>query len=303
MTTNTNTNLPIYILGKTTLGLYLAYKLSSIGENPIIITPPANNDELSKDITIKEENTFKKHKFTYQSTAYTFSNAKLLIITSEINKLKSELLLVSPKNMATTPCIIFSDDKNTDIAQNIIGQPLIHAWFNGWLTKEDDVITQLGNEINIVLHKNYHNLENCLTALSILSRTGISTSSTEDNEQHYWQHFATNIIGITLTTKEQQNIAQICKNKEKRLYINKLAEEISSLASFYHTQLSAEEICQKIYSIPPHYSFNTQKLDSQAISKINYYYHNLIIRITDSKLHLPQLNTLMKEIYLRINPF
>lgn len=303
MTTNTDTNLPVYILGKTALGLYLAHKLSGVGENPVIITPPADNEISHQEITIKEENAFKKHKFIYKSAPYTFGKAKLLIITSEVNRLKSELLLVSQRNMATTPCIIFSDDKNTDIAQNIIGQPLIHAWFNGWLTKEDDTITLLGNETNIVLHKNYHNLENCLAALSILNRTGINTNSTEDNNQIYWKHFSTNIICTMLTAKEQQNITQICKNKEKRHLINILAEEISSLALFYHTQLSAEEICKNIYSIPPHYSFNTQKLDSQAISKLNHYYHNLITRITDSKLQLPQLNTLMKEIYLRINPF
>ena len=303
MTTDTETNLPIYILGKTTLGLYLAYKLSNIGENPVIITPPDDNHELSQEITIKEENIFKKHKFTYKCAPYTFTGAKLLIITSEANKLKSELLLISQKNMATTPCIIFSDDKDTDIAQNIIGQPLIHAWFDGWLIKEENIITLLGNETNIVLHKNYHNIENCLTALSIMNRTGINTGSIEDDNQYYWKHFATNIICTLLTAKEQQNIAQICKSKEKRLYINKLAEEISSLASFYKTQLSAEEICKNIYAIPVHYSFNTQKLDSQAISILNHHYHKLIIRITDSKLQLPQLNTLMKEIYLRINTF
>ena len=303
MTTHTDTNLPIYILGKSTLGLYLAYKLSSIGENPIIITSPNNNEEPSKDLIIKEDALFKKHKFTYNSTSYTFTPAKLLIITSDANKLKSELLLISPKNMATTPCVIFSDNQENNIAQNIIGQPLIHSWFNGWLTKEDNTITLLGNEPNIILHKNYHNIENCLTALSILSRTGINTNSTEEYDQNYWEHFSINIISSMLTAKEQQNITQICKNKEKRIHLNKLAEEISSLAAFYHVSLNAEEICKKIYTIPSQYSFGTQILDSQAISKLNYYYHNLIIRITDSKLQLPQLNTLMKEIYLRINPF
>jgi len=303
MTTNNTSNLPIYILGKNFLSLYLAYKLSSCGENVIIITSPTNIENDSKEITIKEEFDIKKQKFIYKLEPYTFTNAKLLIITSEIHKLKSELLLLSPKNLAATPCIIFSDDRDINIAQNIIGKPLVQAWFNGWLVQEDNQINLLGKETSITFLKNYNNIEDCLAVLSIFNRTNIITNSSEEYKQIYWEQVSIKTLGYMLTAQEQQNIAQICKSKEKRCYINQLAEEISSLASYHGAHLNAEDICKKLYSIPSSYSFNTQKFDSDTISKLNRHYLNLIIHISDSKLQLPGLNQLMKAIYLRINPF
>ncbi len=303
MITNNTPNLPIYILGQNPLSLYLAYKLSSCGENVIIITTPTNIENDLKEIIVKEEFNIKKHKFTYNLAPYTFTNAKLLIITSEIHKLKSELLLISPKNLATTPCVVFSDDRDINIVQNIIGKPIIQAWFNGWLNKEENQLNLLGKEAEIIFLKNYNNIEDCLAALSIFNRTNITTSSSEEYKQTYWEQISPKILGYMLTAQEQQNIAQICKDKEKRYYINQLAEELSSLANHHGAHLNAEEICKKLYSVPTHYSFNTHKLDSDTISKLNRHYLNLIIHISDSKLQLPHLNQLMKAIYLRINPF
>ena len=300
---NDNTNLPIYLLGQTPLSIYLFGKLSAIGETPIIITPPSAKNKTSYDITIKEEYNLKKNKIAYKTDSYTFNKAKLLIITSEINKLKPELLLISPQNLSSTPCLIFSEEQNIDIAQSIIGKPLVRAWFNGWLTQEDNIINLYGNEPEILLHKDYNNIEDCLTALSILNRTNIKTSSIEDSNQVHWEHFSIRFLGSIITAKEQQNLYQICKNKEKRKNINKLTEELCSLAACNGANLSSEAITKQLYSVPPHYIFATQKLDSPAISTLNHYYHGLINRISGSKLQLPHLNGLMKEIYLRINPF
>ncbi len=303
MSDTNNKNLPIYLLGQTPLSCYLAQKLSSIGENPIIITSPNNCQNTNPDITIKEEYNLQKHKYSCLFQSYTFSPAKLLIITSEICKLKSELLLLSPRNLSVSPCVIFSDEQDISIADNIVGKSLIRGWFNGWLSQENNTITLQGNEGEITLNKDYNNIEDCLSALSILNRTGIKTTSTEENSQTYWEHFSPKLLGAMLTAKEQQNISSICKNKEKRLEINELANELCSLAACNGAHLTSENICKKLYSIPAHYVFNTQKLDSSAICELNHYYHNLITRISGSKLRLPLLNKLMKEIYLRINPF
>ena len=300
MSTDTE-NLPIYLLGKTPLSLYLADKFSAIGEKAIIVSPP--NDISSQEVVIKEEYNLQKHKFLCQTSSYTFSKAKLLVITSNIQKLKSELLLISQKNMANTPCVIFSDKQDISIAETLVGKPLIRAWFNGWLMQEDKQISLYGNEPEIVLSKDYNNIENCLSALALINRCGIKTFSTEEQNNLYWENFAIKIIASMLSAKEQQNIAQICKNKEKREIINSLSEEMASLAACNGAHIIVEDICKKIYAIPSHYKFTAQELDTSAVRELKHYYHNLINRIAGEKLRLPTLNGLMKEIYLRINPF
>ena len=42
-TENQTTERPVYLLGETLLSIYLAFRLASAGENPVIVTPPKTN--------------------------------------------------------------------------------------------------------------------------------------------------------------------------------------------------------------------------------------------------------------------
>ena len=65
---NLTTSAPIYLLGETTLSIYLAFLLDSAGEKPLIITAPQPDKPEVVDITIKEAQNLKKHKFCLRST-------------------------------------------------------------------------------------------------------------------------------------------------------------------------------------------------------------------------------------------
>lgn len=58
-TENQTTERPVYLLGETLLSIYLAFRLASAGENPVIVTPPKTNRPDKVDITIKEAQTLK----------------------------------------------------------------------------------------------------------------------------------------------------------------------------------------------------------------------------------------------------
>ena len=301
--TSNNNQSPIYLLGENPLSIYLAFRLDAAGEKPIIITIPQNERPEVVDITIKEAHNLKKHKFSYATSSYTFTPGKLLIITSSIAKLKSELMLLSPKNLSTTPSIIFSHLEDISIAETFLNKTLIRAYFDGWLQSGNQTVSILGEPPKISLVKNYSGLEDCISALSLLHRVGLEIQTTENQNQIFWEHFAVQFLGSVLSASAQQNIYNIAKSKDRQRGIEGLAAELAQLAQNQKASLNPEQINQQLQNIPMQYTFPAQKLDSESISELNHYYRFLINQSAAAKLRLPKLNALMKEIYFRINSF
>ena len=301
--TSNNNQSPIYLLGETPLSIYLAFRLDTAGEKPIIITTPQNERPEVVDITIKETHNLKKHKFSYVTSSYTFTPGKLLIITSSITKLKSELMMLSPKNLSTTPGIIFSYLEDISIAETLLNKTLIRAYLDGWLQNSNQTITLLGNTPKISLVKNYTVLEDCLSVLSTLQRIGLESQTAENDSQIFWEHFAVQFLGSVLSASSQQNIYNLIKSKDRQREIETLAVELAQLAQNQKAVLNPAEIITQLQNIPMQYTFPAQKLDSEAISELNHYYRFLINQSSAAKLRLPKLNALMKEIYFRINSF
>lgn len=268
-TENQTTERPVYLLGETLLSIYLAFRLASAGENPVIVTPPKTNRPDKVDITIKEAQTLKKHKFTYTTAAYTFSPGKMLLITSPSISFKSELMLLSPRSLAASPIVIFSPLHDISVAETLLGKSLIRGCFDGWLQNGNQTVSVLGDTPRISLVKNYTGLEACLASLSLLHRTGLECQTTENGPQAFWEHFAVQALGSILSAYYQQNIFNIAKNKEKQREIGVLAAELSALARSEGAELKPENIVNALLNIPLHYSFPAQSLDSAAVSELN----------------------------------
>ena len=300
---NLTTSAPIYLLGETTLSIYLAFLLDSAGEKPLIITAPQPDKPEVVDITIKEAQNLKKHKFSYTCQSYTFTPGKLLLITSSISKLKSELMLLSPKKLSATPSVIFSSLEDVSIAETLLGKTLIRGYFDGWLQNSNQTITLLGNTPKISLVKNYTVLEDCLSVLSTLQRIGLESQTAENDSQIFWEHFAVQFLGSVLSASSQQNIYNLIKSKDRQREIEILAVELAQLAQNQKAVLNPAEIITQLQNIPMQYTFPAQKLDSETISELNHYYRFLINQSSAAKIRLPKLNSLMKEIYFRINSF
>lgn len=300
-TENKTGELPIYLLGETPLSLYLAFRFQKAGENPVIIAPQQENRTDTITATIKEAQGLKKYKFSCPTTAYALSPAKLLIITSPLISFKSELLRISPRNFATVPTIVFSLLHDISIAQTLLGKPLIKGYVDGWLQNDNQTVSTLGDTPQICLVKNYDCLEACLSALSLLKRTGLECQMTENGPQAFWEHFSVQLLGSMLSADYQQNIFTIAKSKEKQREIEILATELADLAHSEGAVLNPQNLTQTLFNAPLHYSFPTQNIDSAAISELNQHYRTLIKLSAAAKLRLPKLNRLMKEIYFRIN--
>lgn len=298
-----NNQSPIYLLGETPLSIYLAFILDSAGQKPLIITTPRPDTPEVVDITIKEAQSLKKHKFSYTRKSYTFEPGKLLLITSPISKLKSELMLLSPKNLSSTPSVIFSTIENVSIAETLLGKSLIRGYVDGWLQNGNQTISLLGDKPKISLVKNYSVLEDCLAVLSLFNQIELDCQTTENNNQIFWEHFAVEFLGSVLSASTQQNIYNLIKSKDRQREIEAFAVELAQLAQHQKAALDPAQISQQLQNIPMQYSFPAQKLDSEAISELNHYYRLLINQSSTAKLRLPKLRSLMKEIYFRINSF
>lgn len=212
---NQTTERPVYLLGETPLSIYLAFRLASAGENPVIVTPPKTNRPDKVDITIKEAQTLKKHKFTYTTAAYTFSPGKMLLITSPSISFKSELMLLSPRNLAASPIVIFSPLHDISVAETLLGKSLIRGCFDGWLQNGNQTVSVLGDTPRISLVKNYTGLEACLASLSLLHRTGLECQTTENGPQAFWEHFAVQALGSILLGLLSAKYFQYCQKQRK----------------------------------------------------------------------------------------
>ena len=217
-TENQTTERPVYLLGETLLSIYLAFRLASAGENPVIVTPPKTNRPDKVDITIKEAQTLKKHKFTYTTAAYTFSPGKMLLITSPSISFKSELMLLSPRSLAASPIVIFSPLHDISVAETLLGKSLIRGCFDGWLQNGNQTVSVLGDTPRISLVKNYTGLEACLASLSLLHRTGLECQTTENGPRPFgnisryrlWAQYSRPIISkiFSILPKTKKNSAK-----------------------------------------------------------------------------------------------
>lgn len=295
---------PIYLLGENALSLYLAAKFEAIGENPVILSAPQNsNPAKTRDITIKEARNLKKQKFSYLPQHYTFQPGKLLIITSSDFKLKSELMLLSKQMLQETPIVVFTALYDLGFVEKLLGKQIIRGFFYGWLGFSDRQLVAYNDIPEILLAKNYNNLENCLQALSLFHRTGLPVKTEENENSAFWNYFSVYAVSAILSAFHNQSIFTIIKNKDNHQQLEALLSEIAQLAAADKVGLDISAKIKEIFNTPINYAYPTQQKNSAATHELNQIYRSLINYSSARQTPIPLLNKLMREIYLRINQF
>ncbi len=265
---------PVYILGNTPLGQYLAAKFILKGENAVIIAS-RQNCPTEIEISLREEHSLKKQKFSIPCRHYSSEKAKMLIITSPNNRLKSELMLLSAAHFSAAPIIVFSMLSDFRIIESLLKHNTIRAGFDGWLQTKDNQIFILGGEPQVTLSKPFNTLEYSLKALSYFHGAEILCQTCEDKNQVFWQAFAGYAVSALASAHYRQSIFNILKNKDKQNLINTAVNEICSLAAAENISLTSEEILKKIYNTPINYTYGTQT-PSDSTGRELYNIHGII---------------------------
>lgn len=290
---------PIYILGENALSFYLAEKFISAGEKVIILSPDIKKEKSIVDISIKENQSLKKHKFSYIAEHYTYVPGKLLIITTDV---KADLTLLSPKTLAKTPFLIFSYQSDLTHIEKLFNKHLVRGYLNGWLKLQDQQVKAF-SDIKIILNKNYDYIDDCLQALGILQRTNLTIISEENGDLAFWTYFIPYAINSTLSAYHQQNIFQILKSKDNHKKLDVLAHEFSSLADANGVNIDTNDIIKHVFNTPIEYKYPTQENNPSSVLALNQLHRSIINLSAKSKNSLSQYNKMMKELYLRINSF
>lgn len=293
---NTTDNRPVYILGGNALACYLGATLTNAGERVILLTDDVKKNKLnSQGITLKEG--LRKKHYTFETAVWTKEEPKLLIITSDISTLHSDLSALTPSKICNAPVICFTLLKDTAYLRDILGCNFTKAVFDGWLLQNNQHIALADTTPAVTVYtplneKSAAVLEECFI------QTPLKLTFSENECQTFWSHFTVYAAASLVTAAYNQNLAQAVKNSNAAYSLNMIAEELCRLAEADKITLSPEDMLKRLYDIPADYIFplqteapngNAGELDTVSS----------VIRQASRRLNLktPETNNLIHHIY------
>ena len=288
---------PIYIIGNTAVALFLAARLQDCGQKVILVSTPANNQDLSTNgILLKEDYSLKKNRYRFTTSFWLKESPKLVILCEPASTAKSAATLISPHKLESAPVLCFSMLKDNSWLRAFLGNNIIEAYFEGWTTAAPQQVAVLGRAPAIVLSQGTYNNATDLTKVqNILSRAGLSVKTEEDYATCFWRFFAVYAVGSLLAAALEQNIFDITKNKLNRERAKTLLAEICTLAATEKVSLDADSLLKTLYNIPNNYIFPLQ----QAKQSGELVHIGGIITETAHRgnCKIPELNRLLKQLY------
>ena len=250
----------ICILGTSALSFYLAAELQRIGHNITILCQPKEADEFgATDIIIKNEQLLQNHRHSFN---YSFSlnySPDLLLITSDIISLRSNLLLLSRHFLAETPIVSFTPTEPASLISDILDKVTINAYFNGWVNREKNHIVNFGRHPNIVFSLEELSPQTIFLQ-DIFDKTSLEISATPSDATNFWKWFAPRITATLLDLPSGKSIYALGKTKEGRTIIDNCIAEIIELSSVNNVKMESTDILSQIYAIPENYTPLLQKL-------------------------------------------
>ena len=225
----------------------------------------------------------------------TEQKAQMLIITSPLSNLKSELMFLSPSHLTTAPVVIFTPIYDTKIVETLLKHNTITANFDGYLSIKENTVNIHGAEPQITLSKPFNTLEFSLKALSLFHGANILSQTSEDKNQIFWQKYALFALGSVFSAKYHQNLFTICKNKERAEEIKGAVSELTSLAEKDGVHLNPEEIFNKLRETPMNFMYETQISSNFSRKELNYIYTVLANIIYKQNIPCPILRKLLNK--------
>ena len=177
---------PVYILGDTALACFLAVKLITAGHRVIVLAGPKENTSLSTNgITVKEDYQLQKLHSKIETALWLKETPELLIIASRSSRTKAMLTAVSQNKIKNCPVISFTRMKDKNFISDILGVPVISAYFEGWLSDKNQTVTAYGRNPEIILCAEtgsaaYQTMEKLLADTRIGLRTNRSEEHTSE---------------------------------------------------------------------------------------------------------------------------
>ena len=244
---------PIYIIGDTPLAYALAAKLT-LAEERVFLIAGKKNILFSSPILLREDNILQKNRVSIQTTHIMHQPAKMVIFDAYPNTQKSFLTYFSANKTSDCPILSFCHTSSPEIIDNLSQYQIIPAYFNGHInTVQENNLIIHNSRAEITISTNEKNPHFELIQ-KILSKTYFKINFNSNNIQNFWKHFVPYASCSLFSRKHGNNIKEITKIPEYRHSLNKIIDEILSIAPF-DSQLDKEQIITYIYSTPGNYIF------------------------------------------------
>ena len=284
---------PIYIIGSTPLTYYLAAKITDAQKEVIIIADKQTNLDLNANgFTLKEDYCLRKNKYKIKTSFWIKQTPELVIFTASNAEINSLTTTISPEKIIDVPVVCFTNIKDKDFIETYLRQPLIPAYFDGFLQKSDQTTTLYGRAPQIIFDattsKNkQEKLQN------ITKEIGLNCTFSNDSAFCFWNHIIPHAIGSLITATHNQTLNQILKNKKHREELNSYVKEALVIANV--TNLSAENVIKKLHTYPTNYIFPLQKEIKTGSSHELEYLSFIFGQQTNSAT--PLIKNMLKKIY------
>lgn len=249
-TTGATTPQDISILGTSALGLYLAAELQKVGHRINIICLPQEADEANAtDFIFRDTGRLQNSRQTFNFSFEQTSAPHILLIASEPQFLRRDLLLLSPSKLNNSHIVNFSPCRPNEFISEIFRQPVINAYFNGWLNKDKNHITKSGRNNSIVFSLD-ETSETATLLRDIFTGSAIAASAKNDNAYNFWHWLAPRATDFLIRLVSGQDVCTYAKTPENRKNIDDIIAEISTLASFNNISLNNTAILTEVYATP-----------------------------------------------------
>ncbi len=248
---------PVYIIGDNALACYLALKLSP-SRKVIIISGTSENTSLSTNgIIFKEERTLQKQHYVFQTSFMIREKPEAVIITASPHKIKAALAAAASKNVGDAPVLCFTPLQNFNLFTGLFSENIFRAFFDGYLSLENQQLSQLGRQPSVMLCIDEKN--SCFPIVNeLFSSAGIPFSPEADETFAFWNYFTSYAVGSLLSAYFNKNFALIIKDKSLRDNIKPLVEELCTIAQTENASINEEEILKKLYNTPSGYIYPLQ---------------------------------------------
>ena len=241
--------LNIGIVGVSALSFYLAAELQKAGHRLTLICLPAEADEFNAtDFIIKDGHRLQNLRQTFHCAFELETPPELLLIASDLIRLRSDLLLVSPSRLNEAPVVCLTPEYPAGLTGDMLGRPVINGYFGGSLVREKNHITCFSHHNRLTF-----SLDETAPATSfmrdVFAGTDIEIRADENDTLNFWNWFAPRVVISLLNRSTGKPLPAFGKTAQGRKIIDNCIAEVSALASNDGARLDDTEILTRIYNL------------------------------------------------------
>ena len=293
-----NSPYPIYVLGLSSLGLYLACRLRLAGNRVILLSSPDKAEYYARnDISLKEDRSLHARRLHFETAYRMRETPQLLIIASGLLSLRADLSLVSPSKLKETPVMNFSLQEDTTALADFLRTPIIQSYYHGFFNTDKNQLTAFGSPgfISVSIDEEDDRVANLR---SLFSQASLDLKADNDNRRNFWNYIIPFMVSSLVSAAAAKNIYAVTKEESGRTLIDSCITELSVAAANEQIILDHNDLLRRIYNTPPNFSSSLQNAlklgDSSSLNDLAAVFHNLAGRTRGS---FPSLRRLLKDIY------